>query len=488
MNKLLLTRIDRRAFLRNSAIAASSVPLGGLFIGIGEASAADSGFAPNAFLHIAANGDTTLWVGRCEMGQGISTALPAAVADELEADWSRVTVLQGDGDAKYGPQGTGGSRSINIMLEPMRKAGAAGREMLVAAAAAAWGVPADQCEARNHEVHHGASGRSLGYGELAARAADLPVPEEPALKSRDAFRYIGKPLKRHDQGAMIVGERVYGSDVVVPGMKYGAVAHVPVLGGTVKNVDTSGLGDLEDRVTVVTIDRFHRPYGSLGGVGVVADNTWIAQQALARLEIEWDRGPNAVYDTEAYKAMLVENVEAPGTVVAERGDVDEAIEAGEVSHAATYVGGHLSHSPMEPMASCVDVGSDHCEVWASTQDPRGIQETLGAFLGREPEEITVHVMAAGGAFGRKFMCDYVQEAAALSQAVGAPVQLTWSREEDTRTGFYHSCSARPSRRSRAFSIRATRGQASARWATSRASRWRSTTSAPRSAKPPHTRG
>ncbi len=442
-NNLLLTTVDRRTFLKQSAVAASSVSLGGLFVGVGDASAAEAStaFAPNAFLHIATNGDTTLWCGRCEMGQGISTALPAAVADELEVDWDRVTVLQADGDAKYGPQNTGGSQSINVMLEPMRQAGAAGREMLVTAAAATWGVSADECEARNHRVYHKASNRSLGYGELASSAAELPIPESPTLKSRDAFRYIGKPLQRHDQGAVVVGERVYGADAVADGMKYGAITHVPVLGGSVKSVDTSGLGDLENRVQVVTIDRFDRPYGSLGGVGVVADNTWIAQQALKRLKIEWDLGPNADYDTDAYKATLVERVEAPATVVSERGDVDQALAAGKVSHAATYVGGHLSHSPMEPMASCVDVGDDHCEVWASTQDPRGIQETVGEFLGREPEDIVVHVMAAGGAFGRKYKCDYVQEAAALSQAVGAPVQLTWSREEDTRTGYYHSCSA-----------------------------------------------
>jgi isoquinoline 1-oxidoreductase beta subunit len=443
MNKLLLGKIDRRAFLSRTALAAGGVSLGGLFLGVGHASTVgtENAFAPNAFVHIAPNGDTKIWCGRCEMGQGISTALPAAVADELEADWSRVTVLQADADAKYGPQNTGGSQSINTMLEPMRRAGAAGREMLVAAAAATWGVSVDQCEARNHAVHHKADNRSLEYGELASRAADLPIPETPALKTRDAFRYIGKPLQRHDQGAIVVGERVYGADAVVPGMKYGAITHVPVLGGKLKSVDTSGLGDLEKHVQVVTIDRLERPYGSLGGVGVVADNTWTAQQALKRLKIDWDLGPNANYDSDAYKATLVERVEAPGTSVSERGNVDQALEAGEVRHAATYVGGHLSHSPMEPMASCVDVGADHCEVWASTQDPRGIQENLAAFLGREPEDITVHVMAAGGAFGRKYKCDYVHEAAALSQAAGAPVQLTWSREEDTRTGYYHSCSA-----------------------------------------------
>ncbi len=440
MDKFMVTAIDRRTLLKGVAFAGGSVSAGGLFLGVGQANTSADGFSPNAFLHIAPNGDTTLWCGRCEMGQGISTALPAAVADELEVDWARVNVLQGDADAKYGQQNTGGSQSINTMLEPMRQAGAAGRDMLVSAAAAHWGAPKDQCTARNHAVHH-ADGRSLTYGELATRAAGLPVPDNPTLKSRSEFRYIGKPLQRHDQGNVVVGEQVYGSDVVVPGMKYAAVQHVPVLGGKVKNVDTSGLGDLADQVKVVTIDRFDRPYGSVGGVGVVADNTWIAQQALKRIKIDWDLGPNTSYNTDDYKAKLVERVESTGTVVAERGNVDQALEAASVRHAATYVGGHLSHSPMEPMASCVDVRDDRCEVWASTQAPRSIQETLGEFLGREPDGIIVHVMAAGGAFGRKFKCDYVQEAAALSKAVGAPVQLTWSREEDTRTGYYHSCSA-----------------------------------------------
>ncbi|MFK7958361.1 MAG: molybdopterin cofactor-binding domain-containing protein [Lysobacterales bacterium] len=443
MDKLMTGKLARRSFLKHTALAAGGLSAGGLFVGVGHASTApiESGFSPNAFLHIAPNGDTTLWCGRCEMGQGISTALPAAVADELEADWSRVTVLQGDADAKYGQQNTGGSRSINTMLQPMRQAGAAAREMLVAAAAATWGVAADRCEARNHVVHHRSDGRSLGFGELATRASELPVPQSPTLKTRDEFRYIGKPLTRHDQAEIIVGQRVYGADVVVPGMKYGAVQHVPVVGGKLKSIDTSDLGDLEQKVKVVTIDRLAQPYGSLGGVGVVADDTWTAQQALKLLKIQWDSGPNGSYDSDAYKAKLVERVEAPATPVFERGNLEQALEAAETRHGATYLGGHLSHSPMEPMASCVDVGPEHCEVWASTQAPRAIQETLAAYLDRKPEDITVHVMAAGGAFGRKFKCDYVHEAAALSKAVGAPVQLTWSREEDTRTGYYHSCSA-----------------------------------------------
>ncbi len=443
MNSLtpLNTPISRRDFLKNSGLA-----VGGLTIGIslpfGAASSSESGkFEPNAFLHIAPNGDTTLYCGRCEMGQGISTALPAAVADELEADWSRVTVLQGDGDKKYGPQATGGSRSINVMLEPMRQAGAAGREMLITAAAQQWGISTADCYAEAHAVHNRLDDRQLAYGDLVAAASQLPVPENPTLKTPDQFRYIGKPLPRHDQGDVVVGRRIYGADAKVPGVKYAAIRHVPVYGGSLKSLDKSAALAMPGVIDVVEIPRFENPYGSLGGVAVVADNTWTAQQAAARLNIEWEAGPNGGYNTDEYKQQLVSHVEAPAKVEFEKGSLNDAFGQASLKHSATYVGGHLSHSPMEPMASLAWVQEDRCEIWASTQDPQGIQKTVGAYLGREPEDIIVHVMMAGGGFGRKFKCDYVQEAVALSQAVGAPVQLTWSREEDTRTGYYHSCSA-----------------------------------------------
>jgi isoquinoline 1-oxidoreductase beta subunit len=438
---------SRRDFLKATGLTA-----GGLTIGISMAgggalakaggSAGTDGFAPNAWLHIAPDGDTTLWCGRCEMGQGISTALPAAVADELEADWSRVRVLQGDASKeKYGPQNTGGSRSINLMLTPMRKAGAAGREMLVATAAAAWELPVADCYAKQHAVYNTRDDRSLGYGELATAAAAMPVPEAPTLKTPDQFRYIGKPLPRHDQREIVTGQRTYGADVQLPGMKYAAIRHVPVMGGKLKSVDKSAIDGMPGIAGVIEIPRFENPYGSLGGVAVAADTTWAAQQALAKLDIEWERGPHGDYDTDAYKAMLVRHVEQPCDAAFARGDVDAALSQATVRHAGTYVGGHLSHSPMEPMASAAWVTDERCEIWASTQDPQGIQQTIGKYLGRKPTDIIVHVMAAGGAFGRKFKCDYVQEAVAISRAIGAPVQLTWSREEDTRTGYYHSCSA-----------------------------------------------
>ena len=438
--------VSRRTFLTTSGLA-----MGGLVIGVsipvsamGEAAATD--FSPSAFVHIASNGDTTLYCGRCEMGQGISTALPAAVADELEADWSRVSVLQGEGNKeKYGPQGTGGSKSINVMFEPMRKAGAAGKELLLAAAAEHWQMDVSDCYAESHFVYNKKDEQKLGYGELADTAARIAsekgVPDDPVLKTRDQFKYIGKPLQRHDQGDVVVGKRIYGADVKVPGMKYAAVRHVPVMGGKLKSLDKDAALAMPGVEAVVEIPRFDNAYGSLGGVAVVADTTWTALQAAKKLKIEWEAGEHGSYNTDEYKQMLVRNVEAPAKQVSVKGDPDAAFESASMRHSATYVGGHLSHSPMEPMASAVSVTSDSCEVWASTQDPEGIQKTLAAYLGREPEDIVVNVMISGGAFGRKFKCDYVQEAAACSVAVGAPVQLTWSREEDTRTGYYHSCSA-----------------------------------------------
>ena len=217
------TTVSRRDFLK-----ASGLSVGGLVIGVslptGLLGAVDgTSFEPNAFVYIAPNGETTIYCGRCEMGQGISTALPAAVADELEADWSRVRVLQGDADKKYGPQDTGGSQSINKMLEPMRKAGAAGRELLIAAAAQTWNIPVENCYAKSHAVYNRSNDLKLTYGELVALASTLPVPGEPVLKTRDQFRYIGKSLQRHVQRDVALGKRVFGADQKVPGVKYAAI-------------------------------------------------------------------------------------------------------------------------------------------------------------------------------------------------------------------------------------------------------------------------
>ena len=438
---MTISHISRRKFLGLAGVSAGGLILGVSVPGISVAQKGNAAFTPSAFIHIAESGDTVIYCGRCEMGQGISTALPAAVADELEADWGRVTVRQGDGDEKYGPQETGGSASIHLMFIPMREAGAAAREMLVAAAAAVWGLPISQCYGENHIVKNKNNDKTLGYGELASKAAELPIPEKPALKAKKDYRYIGKGLPRHNQGDIVQGKLTYGIDTKMPGLRYAAIRHCPVLGGKLISADKKEALAMKGVIDVIEIPRFNVPYGSLGGVAVVADNTWTAEQALKKIKIEWDLGENKIYDTQKYKAQLVNNVEKPAKLAAERGDVKGAFEKEEILYSATYTGGHLCHAPMEPNASVVWVQDNSCEVWASTQSPVDIQKVLGQYLEREPKDIVVHVQMAGGAFGRKFKCDYVHEAAVISQKIKAPVQLTWSREEDMRTGYYHSINA-----------------------------------------------
>lgn len=441
---MLVENISRRNFIK-----ASSALTGGLVLGVtipnkvmaSEHIQENSAFNPNAFIHLQENGDTVIYCGRCEMGQGISTALPAAVADEMEADWNRVTVKQGDADEKYGPQGTGGSASIHLMFEPMREAGAAAKLMLIAAGAKVWKTSVDDCEAKNHVVYNKVTGQKLSYGQLASLAANQPVPEKPPLKSKAEYNYIGKAIPRHDQGQVVVGERIYGVDTKIPGMKYAAITHCPVLGGKLKSFDKTKALAMKGVEDVVVVDRLNVPFGSIGGVAVVADNNWTAQQALKTLNIEWELGENTVYDTASYKKQLVNNVENPAELATERGDIKSAFSNAKETIKATYTGGHLSHAPMEPNASVVFVEKDKCEVWAATQAPAAIQDVLGTYLKRDPKDITVHVTMAGGAFGRKFKCDYVHEAAVISEKTGFPIQLTWSREEDMRTGYYHSINA-----------------------------------------------
>jgi isoquinoline 1-oxidoreductase beta subunit len=441
---MTISNVSRRNFLKTAGLAT-----GGLVISVALPMNAlaekgiikDSGGELNAFIHLAENGDTIIYCGRCEMGQGISTALPSAVADEMEADWQRVTVKQGDANEKYGPQATGGSASIRVMYQPMREAGATAKAMLIAAAAKVWKTSPENCFAQAHFVINKTNQQKLAYGELASIAANMPIPEKPVLKNKSDFNYIGKELPRHDQAAVVVGKRIYGVDTKLPGLKYAAMIHCPVLGGALKSLDKTEALKMKGVIDVIEIPRFNIPFGSIGGVAVVADNSWTAQQAVKKLKITWDLGENAIYDTKEYKQQLVKNVEKPATLAAERGDIEKAFGAAKHKMSATYTGGHLSHAPMEPNASVVWVQKDSCEVWASTQSPADIQKVLGQYLTREPKDIVVHVAMAGGAFGRKFKCDYVHEAAVISEKTGVPIQLTWTREEDMRTGYYHSINA-----------------------------------------------
>ena len=402
---------------------------------------------PKIFLAIAEDGTVTVTCSRQEMGQGVRTSIPMVVADELEADWARVKVVQAVGDEpRYGNQDTDGSRSLRHFFMPMRLCGAAARTMLEQAAAAQWGVPAAEVAAENHEVVHKASGRRLGYGALAKAAAALPTPARGAIKLKDAarFRYIGKgEIGLIDNLDLTTGKGRYGIDTRLPGMLYAVVARPPVYGGKVATFDATEALAVPGVVKVVTIDPTPIPseFQPLGGVAVIARNTWAAIQGRDKLKITWDDGPNAAYSSDNYRQTLTAAAAKPGKVVRNAGDVDAAMAKAERRLEADYYIPHLTQAPMEPPAATVRIVDGRCEAWACVQSPQAARERLAKRLGIGVENVTVNVTLLGGGFGRKSKPDFVVEAGLLSKAMdGAPVKVTWTREDDIRHSYYHTVS------------------------------------------------
>lgn len=402
---------------------------------------------PKLFVAIAEDGTVTVTCHRSEMGQGVRTSIALVVADELEADWAKVRVAQAPGDeARYGNQDTDGSRSLRHFFMPMRRAGAAARQMLVEAAARQWGVPAAEVRAANHVVTHAKSGRSLGYGALARAAADLQVPPRESLHLKDqaAFRYIGKgEIGLIDNRDITTGKAAYGIDTRLEGMLYAVVAHPPVYGGMVAKFDSAETLKVSGVLKVVPIEAPAIPseFQPLGGLAVIAKNTWAAIQGREKLKITWDDGPNAGYDSTAYRAELEAAVRKPGKVVRAEGDVDAAMAKAAKRVEAEYYIPHLAQAPMEPPAAVARVKDGQCEAWAATQAPQATRTRLAKRLGLPEDKVRVNVTLLGGGFGRKSKPDYVLEAALCSQAMdGAPVKLTWTREDDLQNGYYHTVS------------------------------------------------
>jgi isoquinoline 1-oxidoreductase beta subunit len=401
---------------------------------------------PKIFVAIAKDGTVTVTNHRSEMGQGVRTSVALVVADELEADWSKVRVTQAYGDEeRFGNQDTDGSRSLRHFFQHFRHAGAAARLMLIQAAAKQWNVPAAEVRAENHQLVHAKSGRKLGYGEVAAAAAELPVPERDSVKLKDpkAFRYIGTGkiglIDNHD---ITTGKAVYGLDVKLDGMLYAVVARPPVYGGKVKSVDDAATLKVPGVVKTVRIEGGEIPseFMPLGGVAVIAKNTWAAMKGRDALKIEWDDGPNAGYDTDAFRTELEKAARQPGKVVRNQGDVDGAFAKAKKKFEAEYFVPHLAQAPMEPPAAVVSVKDGACEAWACTQGPQAAHDRLVKRLNLPADKVKVNVTLLGGGFGRKSKPDYVVEAALCSQAVGAPVKLAWTREDDIHHGYYHTIS------------------------------------------------
>jgi isoquinoline 1-oxidoreductase beta subunit len=402
---------------------------------------------PRVFVSIAPDGIVTIIAHRSEMGTGVRTSLPLVVAEELEANWSRVHVRQAPGDeAKYGNQDTDGSRSTRHYLMPMRQIGASARSMLESAASKRWGVPATEVKAVNHEVVHSASGRKLGFGELAADAAKEPVPSIEGLKLKDPkdFRYLGKgEIGIVDLRDITTGAAQYGADVRLPDMKYAVIARPPVTGGKLVSFDGSEAMKVPGVEKVMEVRGWPWPskFQPLGGVAVIARNTGAAIQGRDALKIVWEDGPNGKYDSASYRTELEEAARKPGLIVRKEGDVDAALKNADKVIVGEYYLPHLAHVSMEPPVAVANVKGNKAEIWAPVQSPGGTHEDVAKTLDIPIENVTVNVTLLGGGFGRKSKCDFALEAALLSKELGVPVKVQWTREDDIRHDFLHTVSA-----------------------------------------------
>jgi isoquinoline 1-oxidoreductase subunit beta len=439
------TEVTRREFLETAGAAGA-----GLVIGfhlpsgprVSPAAPAADPFAPNAWLRIGADESVLVLVDRSEMGQGVATALPMLVAEELEADWGKVRIEFAPADKVYantlfGMQATGGSTSVRAGYTILRKAGAAAREMLVTAAAQTWGVDRTQCHAERGAVIHAPSKQRLSYGQLVTKAASVPVPQDVPLKEPKDWKILGKPVRRLDAPPKVDGTAQFGIDVRIPGMLVAVVARCPVPGGKVATFDATQAKVVPGVRQVVQIS---------SGVAVVASGYWPAKKGRDALAVTWDEGPSAHVSSASISQLFTEQAAKPGAVARHDGDPDTALSGAATKLDAAYELPFLAHATMEPMNCTAHVRPDGVDIWAPTQFQAGAQG-LGAKIGGvPPEKVAVHTTYLGGGFGRRFELDFIQEALETSKATGAPVKVVWSREDDIqhdpyRPACYHQLHA-----------------------------------------------
>lgn len=420
-----IRKLSRREFLGVSAGGAA-----GLWLAVSAPRAAGGAepraLSPDAWLRVDPAGAVTVFLARSEMGQGTYTGLAVILADELEADWARVRVVQADADRRrFGEMSTGGSRSIRSLFEPLRRTGAAAREMLVSAAARRWKVDRASCRAGSGAVVHAPSGRRLSYGDLAAAAAREPVPQDPPLKPPSEWRLIGKRVPRLDGPDKVRGAARFGIDVRVPGLRFAAVARPPTVGGKVAHLDAAKARAVPGVRHVVEVP---------SGVAVVADSTWAALQGRDALAVTFDPGPNGAFDSAELARRLAGA--PPQRPARDDGDADAALAKARRTLAATYELPLLAHATMEPMNATADVRRGRAELWLPTQAPTWAQEAVAKALGLAVDRVGVHVTFLGGGFGRRAVPDFAVEAAHVSRAVKEPVQVLWTREDDLRHDLY----------------------------------------------------
>src|SRR2546423_233970 len=429
--------LSRREFLETTGFVGAGLVIGFRLPAGGRFAAAPAApFAPNAWLRISPDNSVLIVVDRSEMGQGVATALPMLVAEELDADWTKVKIDSAPADKSYtnplfGFQGTGGSTSVRAGYTPLRKAGAAAREMLVAAAAQTWGVDKVECRAELGAVIHTRSKRRATYGQLAAKAASLPVPQDPALKSPKDWKILGHRVKRLDTPAKVDGSAQFGIDVKVPGMLVAVVARCPTIGGKVASFDPAKAKAVPGVKDVVQIS---------SGLAVIADGYWDAKKGRDALDVKWDDGPNAQVTSASISQLLSEAAAKPSAQARHDGDADGALAAAASKVEAAYELPFLAHATMEPMNCTAHVRADGVDIWAPTQFQSGAQGLAAKIGGVPPEKVQVHTTYLGGGFGRRFGLDFIQEALETSKAAGAPVKVVWSREDDTQHDQYRPVS------------------------------------------------
>ena len=446
MNEIVLENLSRRRFLQGGAGLTLGFCLPGLALAAAEAGPGKAGagvvapvtFEPNAFLRIGTDNTVTVISKHLEMGQGTYTGLATLLAEELDADWPQVRVEGAPADAKrynnlfWGPaQGTGGSTAMANSWEQMRKAGAAGRAMLVAAAAKAWNVPAGEITVDKGSLRHAASGRTATFGQLAEAAAREAVPADVVLKDPKDFKLIGKTARRTDMRDKTDGSAKFTQDVQLPGMLVAVVAHPPQFGAKVKSFDASKAKKIKGVVDVVQIPQ---------GVAVLAKDTWSAKKGRDALQVVWDDSAAFKLGSDEILARYKEMAKKPGLVARKEGDAAKALAGATKVISASYDFPYLAHAAMEPMNCVIRVSSDACEVWNGEQMHTVDQHGLASLFGLKAEQVHIHMLYAGGSFGRRASkdSDYVLEAAHIVKAIGgkAPVKLVWLREDDMRGGYY----------------------------------------------------
>ncbi|MGB6685303.1 MAG: xanthine dehydrogenase family protein molybdopterin-binding subunit [Candidatus Acidiferrum sp.] len=439
--------LNRRAFLKTSAAGGAALLIGFHLPAHASSDPAQQQEKPpvnplNAWVRITHDNRVTLILAKSEMGQGIMTALPMILAEELCLNWQNVHIEQAPTDPKIYDLGTGGSGSIAGSWLPLRQAGAAAREMLIAAAAKKWEVGADTCKAENGYVVHGHPERSYTYGELAADAARLPIPNfntVPLKNSRD-FSIVGHDTHRVDAAEKATGKAIYGIDARPAGLLYAVIARCPVFYGKVASFDVAKAKAVPGVRDVFQIATSGRGASTNGGVAVLAENSWAAIQGRKALEVKWDEGPAANESSVELHNEFIANAAKPGGIVRNDGDADSALAAASKKIEAIYELPFAAHACMEPMNCTVHIQPDRAEAWVPTQAPQWAQAVIAEVAKLPPEKVTVHTTLMGGGFGRRYQADFVMEAAQVAKAAGKPVMVLWTREDDMHHDFYRPAS------------------------------------------------